>query len=102
MDVAGLLLLDDELVQSVWRNQSKDISSNTGQSSVDILSVLLIKNPKYGRLAHQTLLQDVTRIFDTYVRPVKKNYSCCVTLIMRYFVEIPLDGYKSQAPRHTP
>ena len=77
MDVAGLLLLDDELPQCVWRNPRKDTSSKAGQSSVEIHSVLLIKNPKYCRLAIETLLQNGARTLDTFVRPVKKLFMLC-------------------------
>ena len=73
MGVAGLLLLDDELPQSVWRNPRKDISSKDGQSSVEIHSVLLSKNPKYRRLVYKTLLQNGACTVDTFVRPVKKK-----------------------------
>ena len=84
MDVAGLLLLDDKLPQSVWRTstppQKKKIYPvNDGRSSVEINSILPSTNPKYRSLAHETFLQNGARTVDTFVRAVKKLF------MLRYF-----------------
>jgi len=79
VDVAGLLLLDDKLPQCRCRNpRKKDISSKDGQPSVEIHSILLSKNPKYRKLAHEILLKNGERTVDKFVSD--KNL-----FIQRYF-----------------
>jgi len=85
----------------MYSTSKKDVFSKDGQSSVEIHSILPSKNPNYRRLANETFLQNGAHTIDTFIGAVK-SYSCYFSSIMRYFVEMPLDGIKSQAPMYTP